>query len=109
MKNQLQAGRSAASRESLHEEKLIHTAAPLRYDLEGFMFISRLVKKDHRLRLVIGPLNSIYAQKNYNSGGIISDESMRDARTVTVKLFHDAAHPSALYVPYGHAEKEGGE
>jgi hypothetical protein len=26
---------------------------------------------------------------------------MRDARAVTVKLYHDRAHPSALYVPLG--------
>jgi len=26
---------------------------------------------------------------------------MSDARAVTVTLFHDRAHPSALYVPLG--------
>jgi len=52
-----------------------------------------------RLRLVIGPINSIYTQKNYNSGKAVSDESMADARAVTVTLLHDKAHPSTLYVP----------
>jgi putative CocE/NonD family hydrolase len=91
----------ARYREGLREEKLIQTQDPLRYDFESFMFLSRRIKKGCRLRLVIGPINSIYRQKNYNSGGSISDESMKQARQVTVKLLHDRAYPSALYVPIG--------
>jgi hypothetical protein len=49
-------------------------------------------------------MNSIYTQKNYNSGGVVSDETMKDARPVTVKLLHDKAHPSALYLPIGQPE-----
>jgi hypothetical protein len=41
------------------------------------------------------------AEKNYNTGGVVAAESVREARTVTVKLFHDAEHPSVLYVPIG--------
>jgi putative CocE/NonD family hydrolase len=93
----------ARYRESLREERLIQTREPLRYDFERFMFISRRLKRGTRLRLVIGSLNSIYFQKNYNSGGVISEESMQDARPVKVMLFHDAQHPSALYVPLGHS------
>ena len=65
------------------------------------MFVSRRIAKGNRLRLVVGPIASMYWQKNYNSGGTVSEESMADARAVTVKLFHDSAHPSALHVPYG--------
>jgi len=53
------------------------------------------------LRLVVGPINSINTQKNYNSGGVVADETMADARPVTVKLLHDKAHPSARYIPFG--------
>ena len=77
------------------------TREPLRYDFDGFTFISRMLRQGSRLRLVMGPVNSMYSQKNYNSGGDVSAESMRDARTVTVKLYHDRAHPSALFVPLG--------
>jgi putative CocE/NonD family hydrolase len=91
----------ARYRESLREPKLIRTTAPLRYDFEHFPFISTQVKKGSRLRLTLRPLNSFTSQKNYNSGKEISDESMQDARSVTVRLFHDAEHPSALYVPLG--------
>jgi hypothetical protein len=94
----------ARYRESLREERLLRTIDPQRYDFECFMFVSRVVRKGHRLRLVIGPVNSLWFQKNYNSGGAVCDESMQDARTVTVKLFHDEAHPSVLYVPIGQPE-----
>jgi hypothetical protein len=94
----------ARYRESLRQEKLIETTAPLRYEFERFTFVSRQIKKGHRLRLVIGPINSIYSQKNYNSGGVVAGECMRDARPVTVLLYHDREYPSALYVPYGAPE-----
>jgi hypothetical protein len=32
---------------------------------------------------------------------VVAAESMKDARTVTVRLYHDRAHPSALFVPLG--------
>ena len=60
-----------------------------------------MLRQGSRLRLVVGPVNSIYSQKNYNSGGDVSAESVRDARAVTVKLYHDRARPSALFVPIG--------
>jgi len=94
----------ARYREGLRVEKLIDTTEPLRYDFDRFFFISRRIAKGHRLRLMIGANHSIYWQKNYNSGKPVAEQSMEDARTVTVKLFHDADHPSALYVPIGHAD-----
>jgi putative CocE/NonD family hydrolase len=97
----------ARHRESLREERLIATKEPLRYEFENFMFISRQVRRGNRLRLVVGPVNSIYAQRNYNSGGVVAEESIKDARTVTVSLFHDEARPSALYVPIGRPDSEG--
>lgn len=89
----------ARYRKSLREEVLIETQEPLRYDFDGFMFISRMVKKAHRLRLVIGPVNSIYYEKNPNTGAPVAQSSTDGALPVTVKLFHDAAHPSALHIP----------
>lgn len=94
----------ARYRESLREETLIRTVQPLRYDFERFTFISRLLRRGSRLRLVIGPVRSIFTQKNYNSGKAVAEESVEDARLVTVTLFHDSSHPSALYVPVAHPE-----
>ena len=91
----------ARHRESLRGEKLIDTREPLRYDFDRFFFVSRLIGKDHRLRLVFRPNEGLGWQKNYNSGKPVADETMADARTVTVRLFHDAAHPSTLSIPIG--------
>jgi putative CocE/NonD family hydrolase len=95
----------ARYREGLRQAKLVHTREPLRYDFERFSFVARRLAAGSRVRLVIEPINSIYAQKNYNSGGTVADESLRDARTVTVRLFHDETHPSSLCVPCGSAER----
>ena len=91
----------ARYREGLREEHLVQTLEPLRYDFDHFTFISRQVKARSRLRLVIGPINSIFYQRNYNSGGVVADESMKDARPVKATLWHDPEHPSALHIPYG--------
>jgi len=91
----------ARYRASSRTPKLIGTKSALRYDFDRFSFVSQLVKSGSRLRLVISPVNSIYSEKNYNSDGDVASESMKEARTVTVTLFHDAAHPSVLSVPIG--------
>lgn len=96
----------ARYRESLREARLVGTQAPQRYELDSFMFVARLVRKGCRLRLVIGPLNSIFSQKNYNSGNAVADETMADARAVTVRLFHGPSFPSALHVPLGVPEED---
>jgi len=95
----------ARFRESLREEKLVSTKEPLRYCFKQFTFVSRLLRKGSRLRLVIGPINSIYFEKNYNRGGVVAEETISDALPVTVKLFHDSEHPSALYVPLAHPDE----
>lgn len=94
----------ARYRESLRFEKLIVGTDPLLYKFDGFMFTARRMFKGSRLRLVVGPINSIYSQRNYNSGGPVANETPADARTVTVKLFHEPTYPSVLYVPHGKSE-----
>jgi uncharacterized protein len=94
----------ARYRQSLRVPQLIHVKAPLRYSFQQFTFVSQEVKKGSRLRLVLGPVNSIRSEKNYNAGGEVAGESMADARPVTVALYHDRAHPSTLYVPVGRPE-----
>ncbi len=89
----------ARYRESLRSPALVTTKEPLRYDFDDFTFASRLVRKGCRLQLVLSAGNSIGIEKNYNSGGVIADETIADSRPVTVQLFHDAKRRSALYVP----------
>jgi predicted acyl esterase len=51
------------------------------------------------LRLIISSLNTPGLQKNYNSGGVVAEETAKDARTAAIKLYHDAKHPSSLELP----------
>jgi putative CocE/NonD family hydrolase len=95
----------ARYREGLREERLIRTTEPLPYEFEHFTFVSRLVRKGCRLRVVIGPIDSIYAQKNYNNGGVVSAATAREGRCVCVRLFHGPQHPSALHIPYGQPKR----
>jgi putative CocE/NonD family hydrolase len=64
-----------------------------------FYWMARRIPSGTRLRLTIAPLNSPSYQKNYNTGGRIGYEKIEDARVATIKVFHDAAHPSCLFMP----------
>jgi len=89
----------ARYRESLREEKLVVPGEVNQYAFEGFTFFSRRIAKGSRLRIVIGCPNTIYLEKNYNSGGVVADETATDAQTAQVTLYHDAEHPSYLELP----------
>jgi len=89
----------ARYRESLEKETLVKPGEVLRYDFTGFSWLARRLQKGSRLRLVISSINSSGFEKNYNSGGVVADETAKDARTAHVTLWHDAQHPSALEIP----------
>ncbi len=89
----------ARYRHGLDKPEPVSPGSVERYDFEGFPFVARRIPKGSRLRLAFGPMNSKYAEKNYNSGGIVAEESGRDAHVVSVSLYHDAEHPSALHLP----------
>jgi len=89
----------ARYRDSWTEEKLVTPGEIIRYEFSGFTFFSRRIAKGSRLRLIVRCPNSIQVEKNYNSGGVVTDESGKDARTAQVTLYHDAAHPSFLELP----------
>jgi putative CocE/NonD family hydrolase len=89
----------ARYRESLTQEKLIRPGEINRYDFQSFTFFSRRITKGSRLRLLLLSPNSIYKEKNYNSGGVVARESGEDARTAHVTVYHDSEHPSKLELP----------
>lgn len=89
----------ARYRESLGAAKLVEPGKIERYTFDTFNFFARRVSKGSRLRLVLTCPNSIFAQKNYNSGGDVARETAADARTAHVKLYHDAEHASELWLP----------
>jgi hypothetical protein len=91
----------ARYRHGLREAVLVEPDAPELYRFDRFSFASRLARAGDRLRLVVGPYNSIYIQRNFNGGGVVSDEGMADARPVTVTLLSGGERPSVLWVPLG--------
>ncbi len=89
----------ARHRESSREEKLVPPGAILPYRFVGFPFFARRIAKGSRLRLFLHSPNSLTLEKNYNGGGVVANESGKDARTAHVKIYHDREHPSVLEVP----------
>jgi predicted acyl esterase len=89
----------ARYRESPREAKLVTPGQITQYSFDGFTWFSRRVSKGSRLRLVLNCINSIYYEKNYNTGGTVENESGKDARVAHVTVYHDADHLSALDIP----------
>ena len=89
----------ARYRESNRKEKLVTPGEITRYEFKNFWFFSRLLTKGSRLRLVFWSPNSIYLEKNYNGGGVVAEESGKDARTAHITLYHDSDHPSYVEIP----------
>ncbi|MGD2092818.1 MAG: CocE/NonD family hydrolase [Candidatus Aminicenantes bacterium] len=75
------------------------------YKFDSFDFFARVLSRGSRLRLVIGPLNNPIYQKNYNSGGVVAEETAKDARKAVITLYHDKKHPSSLILPIYKATK----
>ena len=86
-------------RESLREPKLVKPGEIVKCDFDPGLFVARKLMKGSRLRLVITSPNSIFWQKNYCSGGVVAEETAKDARTCHVQIYHDAAHASAIQLP----------
>ncbi|HET9800455.1 MAG TPA: CocE/NonD family hydrolase [Chthoniobacterales bacterium] len=86
-------------RESMREGKLVKSGEVVKCDFDPGLFVARRLMKGSRLRLVVTSPNSINWQKNYNSGGVVADETAKDARTAHVKIYHDAEHASAIDLP----------
>jgi hypothetical protein len=89
----------ARYRESLSQAKLVTAGKVERYEFSSFTWFSRKIAKGSRLRLVFGAPNTRQLEKNYNSGGVVADETAKDARTAHVTVYHDAEHASYLEVP----------
>lgn len=86
-------------RESLRQEKLVKPGEIVKCDFDPGLFVARKLMKGSRLRLVVTSPNSIFWQKNYNSGGVVADETAKDAKTCHVKVYHDAKHASVIQLP----------
>ncbi len=88
----------ARYRTNLRRETLVPSGLPLEYSFE-LPFVARVLPTGSRLRLIVRSPNSIFLERNWNGGGVVADESGKDARTVHVTLLHDREHPSRLEIP----------
>ena len=86
-------------RDSLREAKLVEPGEVVRCDFNPGTFVARRLMKGSRLRLIVTAVNSIQWQKNYCSGGVVAEETAKDARTCHVQVYQDAEHPSAIQLP----------
>jgi uncharacterized protein len=86
-------------RDSLREAKLVKPGEIVRCDFNPGLFVARRLMKGSRLRLVVSSPNSTQWQKNYCSGGVVAEETAKDARTCHVQVHHDATHPSTTQLP----------
>ena len=86
----------ARYRESSEIARLVEPGKILPYRFDRFGFFARTIRKGSRLRLTVGPVLGTGGQNNRQSGGVVAEETARDARTATIRLHHDAEHASAL-------------
>jgi putative CocE/NonD family hydrolase len=92
--------RRARFRETTEKEVFLKPGDVLPYDFD-FPFFARRLAKGSRVRLVLRAPNSIFLEKNYNSGGDVADETAAVARTAHVRVYHDREHASVLTLPIG--------
>ncbi|MDX1556706.1 MAG: CocE/NonD family hydrolase, partial [Xanthomonadales bacterium] len=86
-------------RDSLYEEAPMVPGQAETLVFDRFYFFSRRVAAGSRLRLFIRPSNLVGSQRNYNSGGVVAEETRADARTATVKLHLGPEAPTRLVLP----------
>jgi uncharacterized protein len=86
-------------RESLRDAKLVKPGEIVRCDFNPGLFVARRLMKDSRLRLIVSALNSTAFEKNYCSGGVVAEETAKDARICHVQVYHGVAHPGTVQLP----------
>ena len=89
----------ARYRESLREPTPVPAGKSTKYVFDNLTFFSRQLAKGSYVRLVVESLNSVALEKNYNSGGVVAQETGKDARTAHIQLLHDAEHASMVELP----------
>jgi putative CocE/NonD family hydrolase len=89
----------ARYRNSAERPEAVPLNQPQLYVFDAFQWNAQEINAGSRLRLQLTSPNSIYLEKNYNSGGDVSLETADDARTVTVTVFHDGERPARLSLP----------
>jgi putative CocE/NonD family hydrolase len=89
----------ARFRHSLADERLAERGLVERYQFDGFRFVSRVLPKWSRLRLVVRCPSSAHWFRHYNSDKPMAEATAADARTARISLHHDPGRPSSLELP----------
>ncbi|UCH93582.1 MAG: CocE/NonD family hydrolase [Candidatus Aminicenantes bacterium] len=89
----------ARYRDSLSKPELVIPGTINKYVFNKSHFFARKLEKGSRLRLILSCLNHPFFEKNYNSGGVVAEETGKDARTAVIKLYHNKKYPSVLELP----------
>ena len=92
--------------DSLRKAKLVNKNETFACDLAPGLFIARRLIKGSKLRLIVSSPNTIWAEKNYDSGGVVAEETAKDARVAHIVVYHDLKHRSVLLVPLISQAKE---
>lgn len=89
----------ARFRRGMATEQLAMPGAIETWRFDRFWWTCRELEQGSRLRLVVGAVDTPELQRNFNSGGRIGFETIKDARVATVRLHHSAGYPSVLHLP----------
>lgn len=89
----------ARYREGRDRQVLVTPGRPTRFVFDRFRFVSRVLARGSRIRLVVQSPSSIHMERNFNAGGVAARETRQDARTATVQLHHEAARWSVVELP----------
>lgn len=90
----------ARHRHSVREETLVTPGEVDIYRFEDFAFVGRTIEEGSRIRMVIVPQGaSIWAVHNWNSGGVLADETPADGQVATVNV-HLGPGSSRIVLPW---------
>lgn len=93
----------ARYRNNLSKPELVIPGKVYPYVFDRSAFFSRVLERGSRIRLIIHSLNIPFYQKNYNTGGIVGREAVKDARKAVIKVYHDKKYPGYLELPVNKA------
>jgi uncharacterized protein len=86
----------ARYRKSFRSETLMTPGKAEYFRFERFTWFARKVSKGSRLRLVINSPNASGYQKNFQGGGVVAEETGKDAQVSTISIKTDTAR---LFLP----------
>lgn len=88
-------------REGLNRPKLVVPGKVFFCKFDTPYITALEVKRGSRFILSINAMNSVYLQKNYNSGKDVSLETKEDAKKAEISVYHSPKNSSYIKIPVG--------